>query len=88
MAVTMGNAIRELKLEIGGTSIDLHEQDVRFAFIFHSHMNLTGVLQAKNALCDKVDDYIRDRIILADQVIEDTAVKKIHDGDVVLTYAR
>jgi translation initiation factor eIF-2B subunit delta len=29
MAVTMGNAIRQLKLEITETDIDLPEQDVR-----------------------------------------------------------
>ncbi|KAH9999370.1 hypothetical protein BJV77DRAFT_939808, partial [Russula vinacea] len=70
MSVTMGNAIRQLKLEISGSDIDLPEQD------------------AKDALCGKIDNYIRDRIIIADQVIQETAMKKIHDGDVVLTYAR
>lgn len=29
MSVTMGNAIRELKLEISGSDIDMPEQDVR-----------------------------------------------------------
>jgi len=29
MSVTMGNAIRQLKLEISGSDIDLPEQDVR-----------------------------------------------------------
>ncbi|OCH95979.1 IF-2B-domain-containing protein [Obba rivulosa] len=70
MSVTMGNAIRQLKLEISGSDIDLPEQD------------------AKDALCQKIDNYIRDRIIIADQVIEETAGNKIKDGDVVLTYAR
>ncbi|ETW84272.1 hypothetical protein HETIRDRAFT_62989 [Heterobasidion irregulare TC 32-1] len=70
MSVTMGNAIRELKLEISGSDIDLPQQD------------------AKDALCVKIDNYIRDRIIIADQVIQETAMKKIHDGDVILTYAR
>ncbi|KAJ8086307.1 hypothetical protein PM082_005130 [Marasmius tenuissimus] len=70
MSVTMGNAIRQLKLEISGSDIDLPEQD------------------AKDALCRKIDDYIRDRIIYADEVIEDLAVEKIKDGDVILTYAR
>ncbi|KAJ4472199.1 eukaryotic translation initiation factor 2B delta subunit [Lentinula aciculospora] len=70
MSVTMGNAIRQLKLEISGSDIDLPEQD------------------AKDALCQKIDNYIRDRIIIADEVIEDLAVKKIKDEDVVLTYAR
>ena len=30
MAVTMGNAIRQLKLEISDSDIDMPEQDVRF----------------------------------------------------------
>jgi hypothetical protein len=32
MSVTMGNAIRQLKLEISGSDIDMPEQDVRFVF--------------------------------------------------------
>ncbi|KAI6004039.1 eukaryotic translation initiation factor 2B delta subunit [Pisolithus albus] len=70
MSVTMGNAIRQLKLEISGSDIDLPEQD------------------AKNALCTKIDTYIRERIVIADQVIQEIAGKKINDGDVILTYAR
>ncbi|KAG6335047.1 hypothetical protein ID866_4049 [Astraeus odoratus] len=70
LSVTMGNAIRQLKLEISGSDIDLPEQD------------------AKNALCIKIDNYIRDRIDIADQVIQETAGNKIKDGDVILTYAR
>ncbi|KAJ7638585.1 eukaryotic translation initiation factor 2B delta subunit [Roridomyces roridus] len=70
MSVTMGNAIRQLKLEISGSDIDMPEQD------------------AKDVLCQKIDDYIRDRIIIADEVIQDLAGKKIKDGDVILTYAR
>nr|GAT53879.1 predicted protein [Mycena chlorophos] len=70
MSVTMGNAIRQLKLEISGSDIDLPEQD------------------AKDLLCQQIDDYIRDRIIVADDVISDFAFKKIKDGDVILTFAR
>ncbi|KAH8830658.1 eukaryotic translation initiation factor 2B delta subunit [Flagelloscypha sp. PMI_526] len=70
MSVTMGNAIRQLKLDISGSDIDLPEQD------------------AKDALCQKIDDYIRDRIIMADEVIQESATSKIKDGDVILTYAR
>ncbi|KAJ7688446.1 hypothetical protein B0H17DRAFT_1068765 [Mycena rosella] len=70
MSVTMGNAIRQLKLEISGSDIDMPEQD------------------AKDLLCQKIDDYIRDRIIIADEVIQDLACRKIKDGDVILTYAR
>ena len=39
-------------------------------------------------LCQKIDNYIRDRIIYADEVIQELAGKKIKDGDVILTYAR
>ena len=46
------------------------------------------LFQAKDALCLKIDNYIRDRIIIADQVIQETAGNKIKDGDVILTYAR
>ncbi|KAG9317647.1 initiation factor 2 subunit family-domain-containing protein [Chiua virens] len=70
MSVSMGNAIRQLKLDISESDIDLPEQD------------------AKDALCDTIDNYIRDRILLADQVIQETAGSKIKDGDVILTYAR
>ncbi|KAJ3516203.1 hypothetical protein NLJ89_g1263 [Agrocybe chaxingu] len=70
MSVSMGNAIRELKLEISAIDIDMVEQD------------------AKDALCTKIDNYIRDRIIIADEVIQELAGKKIKDGDVVLTYAK
>ncbi|KAI9001289.1 eukaryotic translation initiation factor 2B delta subunit [Trametes punicea] len=70
MSVTMGNAIRQLKLDISGSDPDLPEQD------------------AKDALCRKIDTYIRERIIIADQVIQETASNKIKDGDVILTYAR
>ncbi|KAI0773997.1 eukaryotic translation initiation factor 2B delta subunit [Fomes fomentarius] len=70
MSVTMGNAIRQLKLDISGSDIDLPEQD------------------AKDALFRKIDTYIHERIIIADQVIQETAGNKIKDGDVILTYAR
>ncbi|KAF8637900.1 hypothetical protein AX17_002523 [Amanita inopinata Kibby_2008] len=70
MSVSMGNAIRQLKLEISGSDIDMVEQD------------------AKDDLCQKIDNYIRDRIIVADEVIEEFAAQKINDGDVILTYAK
>ncbi|KAJ3548099.1 hypothetical protein NM688_g5336 [Phlebia brevispora] len=69
MSVTMGNAIRQLKLDISGSDIDLPEQD------------------AKNELCLKIDNYIRDRIDAAGEVIVEKSVGKIKDGDVILTYA-
>ncbi|KAI0771951.1 eukaryotic translation initiation factor 2B delta subunit [Trametes elegans] len=70
MSITMGNAIRQLKLDISGTDIDVPEQD------------------AKDDLCKKIDTYIHERILVADEVIEGTASNKIKDGDVILTYAR
>lgn len=36
----------------------------------------------------KIDSFIRDRILLAGRVIEQHAIEKIKDGDVILTYAR
>ena len=44
--------------------------------------------KAKDDLCMKIDNYISDRIILADEVIQGLAGKKIKDGDLILTFAR
>ena len=92
MSVTMGNAIRQLKLDISGSDIDLPEQDVRPSFCVSCFCTLTDqsitLHQAKDALFQKIDTYIRERIIIADQVIQETAGNKIKDGDVILTYAR
>lgn len=87
MAVTMGNAIRQLKLDISDSDIDMPEQDVRLSInplITHTLI----AIKAKDLLCQKIDNYIRDRIVFADQVIKETAAQKIQDGDVILTYAR
>ncbi|EJD54081.1 IF-2B-domain-containing protein [Auricularia subglabra TFB-10046 SS5] len=70
MSVSMGNAIRQIKLYISDLSIDLPEQD------------------AKELLCSQIDTYIQEKIIAADQVITSSAISKIQDGDVILTYAR
>lgn len=43
---------------------------------------------AKDFLCERIDAYIRERIILADQVIRTAAMEKIRDGDTILVYAR
>ncbi|GJJ07688.1 hypothetical protein Clacol_001893 [Clathrus columnatus] len=69
LAVSMGNAIRYLKVEISILDIDLPEQD------------------AKDSLCERIDNYIRDHIMVADKVIQDVAGEKIKNGDVILTYA-
>ncbi|KAG0022770.1 hypothetical protein BGZ80_011180 [Entomortierella chlamydospora] len=69
MAVSMGNAIRYLKYEIG-KNIEVPDEDARALFL------------------EKIDNFIRDRITMADQVITSLGLQKIQDGDVILTYAR
>lgn len=44
--------------------------------------------QAKADLCDAIDNFIRERITVADQVIATSAAEKICDGDTILTYAK
>ena len=44
--------------------------------------------RAKAELGEAIDNFIRERITVADQVIATTAVNKIQDGDVVLTFAK
>lgn len=44
--------------------------------------------EAKEYLCNLIDDFIRDKSTLAHQVIANIATEKIVDGDVILTYAR
>ncbi|KAI9233080.1 MAG: hypothetical protein BYD32DRAFT_426795 [Podila humilis] len=69
MAVSMGNAIRYLKYEIGN-NLELPDEDARALYL------------------EKIDNFIRDRITMADQVITSLGLNKIQDGDVILTYAR
>jgi translation initiation factor eIF-2B subunit delta len=45
-------------------------------------------VDAKEALCDSIDVFIRERVTFADQVIAKTAAEKIRNGDVILTYAK
>lgn len=87
MAVTMGNAIRQLKKDISECDIDLPDENVSGPLTF-DNVHLLILVQAKDLLCQKIDTYIRDRIVFADQVIVDTAVQKMKDGDTILTYAR
>lgn len=45
--------------------------------------------EAKSLLVQKIDSFIRDRILLADKVINHYALTKIRDhGETILTYAR
>jgi len=43
---------------------------------------------AKINLCDGIDNFITERITVADQVIATTTAERIRDGDTVLTYGR
>ena len=70
LSVSMGNAIRWLKLEISKVDPDTPEA------------------KAKAELCEGIDNFIRERITVADQVIATSAAEKIQDGDVVLTFAK
>jgi translation initiation factor eIF-2B subunit delta len=40
------------------------------------------------SLCSSIDDFIREKITLADKLIADAASAKITNGDVILTYAK
>ena len=48
----------------------------------------TEEFKAKADLCNAIDNFITEKIIVADQVITRRAVEKIKDGDVILTYAK
>jgi translation initiation factor eIF-2B subunit delta len=71
--VGVGNAIRWFKGEI--TSLGESETDATEA-------------AQKAALSAAIDIYIRDRIIIAGQVISDNAREKIKPDDVIVVYAR
>ncbi|KAH7318438.1 hypothetical protein B0I35DRAFT_478946 [Stachybotrys elegans] len=43
--------------------------------------------EAKELLCDSIDNFIRERITLADRIISETVAEMISDGDAILTYA-
>ncbi|CAE7059582.1 unnamed protein product, partial [Rhizoctonia solani] len=70
MSVSLGNAIRSLKLQISQIDIDLPEH------------------AAKTELYSRIDQYMQERILAADVAISTFGLAKIHDGDVVLTYAK
>lgn len=43
---------------------------------------------AKSEICAAIDMFVRERFIVADQVIADAVASRIKNGDVVLTYAK
>ena len=70
MSVSMGNAIRWLKVEISKVDVNTAEST------------------AKADLCTAIDDFIRERITVADEVIAASTAEQIKDKDVILTYAK
>ena len=44
--------------------------------------------QAKTDLCNGIDNFIREKISVADQVIAASGAERIKDGDVIMTYAK
>jgi len=70
LSVSMGNAIRWLKVEINNVDPSTDETE------------------AKEDLCEAIDNFIREKITAADQLIATSAAEKIQDGDVILTFAK
>ena len=70
LSVSMGNAIRWLKVEISAVDPDTPEST------------------AKIDLYDAIDNFIREKITVAGQVIATSAAEKIQDGDVILTFGK
>eukprot|EP01114_Cavostelium_apophysatum_P019771 TRINITY_DN6455_c0_g1_i3.p1 TRINITY_DN6455_c0_g1~~TRINITY_DN6455_c0_g1_i3.p1 ORF type:complete len:343 (-),score=99.23 TRINITY_DN6455_c0_g1_i3:16-1044(-) len=49
---------------------------------------LTSLQEAKNFVYDRIDTFIQERIVAADEMIIKHGVSKINDGDVIMTFAR
>ncbi len=69
LAISMGHAIRQLKLKISTLPPDTTESE------------------AKDFMCAVVDNYLRNRIDLSDQLISQHGGTKIAGKDVILTFA-
>ncbi len=48
----------------------------------------TSESKAKADLCDAIDNFVQEKIIVADQTIVASAIKSICDGDTILTYGK
>ncbi|KAJ9115485.1 hypothetical protein QFC22_005243 [Naganishia vaughanmartiniae] len=71
--VAGGNAIRHLKSEINRIGTD---------------KRITEEAEQKDQIINAIDEFVRDRIELADEVICTIAVEKIKPGDTIVTFAR
>lgn len=45
-------------------------------------------IESKDFLCTSIDSFIREKVTLADELIQKEATTRIVDGDVILTYAK
>ncbi|KAI7871180.1 hypothetical protein BDF14DRAFT_1873547 [Spinellus fusiger] len=73
MSLSMRECIRWLKKEMS----DIVEQDPPLSDD-----------EARHRLIQHIEDFIRDRITLADQLIVQNGLQKIQDGDIILTYSK
>jgi translation initiation factor eIF-2B subunit delta len=81
----MGNAINYLKLAIANTKKMSNLAEV---FYHLSPCTIDEHIKAKSYICDKIDQFIQERIAIADEIIIKHGVSKITNGDVILTYSR
>ena len=84
----MGNAITHLKFRISSISPELPESevDIKNSTILIQGLSLS--LQAKETLLRVINDYIQEKILLADKAISQSCMKVINDGDVILVHAQ
>jgi translation initiation factor eIF-2B subunit delta len=91
-SISMSNTIRYLKSQItilASMESDLPERDVSILGPRPSSMfDDVYRSQAKELLCDRLDNFARDRIVLADYLIQETAVDKITENSTVFTFAK
>ncbi|KAF7721242.1 hypothetical protein EC973_005005 [Apophysomyces ossiformis] len=73
MSLSMRECIRWLKKEMA----DIVEEDPPLSDD-----------EARNRLVERIEHFIRERITMADQLIVQNGLQKIHDGDVILTYGK
>ncbi|ORZ25335.1 hypothetical protein BCR42DRAFT_399918 [Absidia repens] len=73
MSLSMRECIRWLKKEMS----DIVEEDPPLADD-----------DARNRLMERIEHFIRERITMADQLIVQNGLQKIHDGEVILTFGK
>ncbi|CAH3020931.1 unnamed protein product [Porites evermanni] len=85
-SVSMGNAIKFLKLEITHSSPDMPEEQIKPRT--NKDYNLLYNFRANNNLIKSIDKFIQEKNVLAGVAISEIYARtKINEGDVILTYA-